>query len=248
VEKRSTKERASKKSSEHKTAEGKRAKEALLENKELYEHLADALPDPVVILQDDRYQFVNPAFTRVFGYTRQDLDRGLSFLETIHEQDKKAARQRYEDRLAGKQLPKTNTIDLIAKDGTLVPCETSATMIQYQGRPADLVIIRDITERKQAEETLRESEEKFHILSEQNMLGIIIIQDGLVKYVNQAACEITEYSHEEALNWVPGGFSKLFHPDDLEFVMKQAQKKQKGEKDVVTHYSYRIVTKSGKVI
>jgi len=106
----------------------------------------------------------------------------------------------------------------------------------------------DITNRKKADEKIRESEGKFRILSEQSMLGVIIIQDGLVEYVNQAACEITEYSREEALNWVPGGFSKLFHPDDLEFVMKKAQKKQKGEKDVVTHYSYRIVTKSGKVI
>ena len=166
MEKRSAKERAPKKGPEHKTAEGNRAKEALLESEALYKHLADALPDPVVILQDDRYQFVNPAFTRVFGYTRQDLDRGLSFLETIQEQDKKAARQRYKDRLAGKQLPKTNTIDLIAKDGTLVPCETSATMIQYQGRPADLVVIRDITERKQAEEALHKSEERYRSLFE----------------------------------------------------------------------------------
>jgi len=42
-------------------------------------------------------------------------------------------------------------------------------------------------------------------------------------------------------------FGKLFHSDDLEFVMEQAQKKQKGAKDVVTHYSYRIITKSGEV-
>ena len=159
MEKRSAKERASKKSPEHKTSENQRPKDALPESEALYKHLADALPDPVVILQDDRYQFVNPAFTRLFGYTRQDLDRGLSFLETIQEQDKRAARQRYEKRLAGKQLSKINTIDLIAKDGTLVPCETSAAMIQYQGRPADLVIIRDITERVQAKARVTEQNE-----------------------------------------------------------------------------------------
>ena len=105
----------------------------------------------------------------------------------------------------------------------------------------------EITERKRIEETLLESEEKFRFLTEQNLLGIIIIQDGLVKYVNEAASEITEYSIEEALDWGPNEFGKLFHSDDLKFVMEQAQKKQKGAKDVVTHYSYRIITKSKKV-
>ena len=106
---------------------------------------------------------------------------------------------------------------------------------------------QDITEHKRAEEALRESEEKFRLLSEQNLLGIIIIQDDLVNYANKVACEITGYSIEEVLDWKPNEFGKLFHPDDLEFVMEQAQKKQQGAEDVVTHYSYRMLAKSGKV-
>jgi len=200
VEKRSTKERAPKKGREHKPTERKRAKEALLENKELYEYLADTLPDPVVILQDDRYQFVNPAFTRVFGYTRQDLDRGLSFLETIQEHDKRAARQRYKDRLAGKQLSKINTIDLIAKDGTLVPCETSATMVQYRGRLADLVIMRDITECKRSEKALRESEEFSSSLLSNSPHPIIVINpDTSVRYVNPALEKLTGFTSAELM-------------------------------------------------
>jgi PAS domain S-box-containing protein len=106
---------------------------------------------------------------------------------------------------------------------------------------------KEIEDRAQTEEALRESEEMFRLFTEQNMMGVIIIQDGLVKYVNQAASEITEYSIGEALDWKPNEFGKLFHPDDLEFVMEQAQKKQEGAKDVVTHYSYRLITKSGEV-
>jgi len=188
VEKRSENERASNKGHQHKISESQRPKEALLDSEALYKHLSDAFPDPIVILQDDRYQFVNPAFTRLFGYTRQDLDRGLSFLETIQEQDKKATRQRYKDWLAGKQLPKTNTIDLIAKDGTLVPCETSATMIQYRGQPADLVIMRDITERKGEEEALWESEGLLRMVINATQEAMISIgQDGLIALFNPAA-------------------------------------------------------------
>ncbi|MFC1895730.1 PAS domain S-box protein, partial [Thermodesulfobacteriota bacterium] len=110
-----------------------------------------------------------------------------------------------------------------------------------------VALYSDETSRHMAEQALRESEEKFRLLSEQNLLGIIIIQDGLVKYVNRAAAEVTEYSIEEALGWKPNEFGKLFHPDDLGFVMEQAQKKQDGSQDVVTHYSYRMITKSGEV-
>jgi len=189
VEKHSANERASNKSPEHKMAEGNPAKEALLENEALSQHLVDAFPDPVAILQDNRYQFVNPAFTRVFGYTRQDLDRGLSFLETIQEHDKRAARQRYKDRLAGKQLSKINTIDLIAKDGSLVPCETSATIIQYQGRPADLVIIRDITEHVQAKARVTEQNEFLNSAIEAlaHPFYVIDANDYTIKTANSAA-------------------------------------------------------------
>ncbi len=105
----------------------------------------------------------------------------------------------------------------------------------------------EITKRNQTEAALCESEEKFRLLTEQNILGLVIIQDGFVKYVNQATSNITEYPVDEVLNWEKNGFGKLIHSNDLKFVMEQASKKQAGEKDVVTHYSYRLITKSGKV-
>jgi PAS domain S-box-containing protein len=106
---------------------------------------------------------------------------------------------------------------------------------------------KEITERKQAQEALQESEEKFRLLSEQSMLGIIIVQDDLVKYVNQATSSISEYSIEETLNWEPKEFIKVFHPEDRSFSMEQAQKKQVGKKDVVVNYQMRLISKSGKI-
>ncbi|MFC1736310.1 PAS domain S-box protein [Candidatus Hydrogenedentota bacterium] len=108
---------------------------------------------------------------------------------------------------------------------------------------------RNITERKKAEQALKESEERFRMLAEQNLLGLAILQDDCVKYVNEAICEITGYSAGDLV----GGGSELFvrcvHPDDVDFVLEQSRKKQAGETEgVVTHYSYRIVRKDEKQI
>ena len=93
---------------------------------------------------------------------------------------------------------------------------------------------------------MRESEEKFRILSEQSMMGIIIAQDDVFKYVNQAASNIFEYSAEEILNWKQGEYEKLIHSDDKDFVMKQAAKKQAGKKDIVINYEWRLISKTGR--
>jgi len=106
---------------------------------------------------------------------------------------------------------------------------------------------RDITERKQVEEALRESEEKFRLLSEQSLMGIIIAQDNIFKYVNQSTSDILEYSIDEIMAWEPKEYQRIVHKDDLVFVMEQAQKKQSGEKDVVISYEWRVITKTGKV-
>ena len=133
-------------------------------SEELYHTLVDLSPDAIAILQDGLYHFVSPVFTRQFGYTREDVNNGLSFYKLVQKKDLPTVRRRYENRLAGKSVPKTFRIDLIAKDGRLIPCETSAAMISFKGRPADLVVIRDISERVLAGRALQASEATFRAM------------------------------------------------------------------------------------
>jgi len=100
---------------------------------------------------------------------------------------------------------------------------------------------------KKAEEDLNESEEKHRFLSDQSIMGMIIIQKGYVKYVNYAIAKITGYSIEEMMNLKPYGYSILLHPDESSYVMEQARRKQTGDPDIVVNYVWRIITKSGEV-
>ncbi len=113
--------------------------------------IIDRSPDAIVILQDGGYRFVNRAFTTMFGYTVEEVADGFSFFNLVQARDHETVRQRYEQRLAGETGTNTYRIDLLTKDGNILPCETSATLISYQGQPVDLVIMRDVSERQQTE-------------------------------------------------------------------------------------------------
>lgn len=103
--------------------------------------------------------------------------------------------------------------------------------------------IRDVTERKLTEETLRESEEKFRILIESSPTAIMLFQDNKWVYVNPVATEITGYNNQELLDM---NFWDIVHPDDKQLVQERGKKRQKGE-FVTKRYAFRIICKDGTV-
>ncbi|MFX0047967.1 MAG: PAS domain S-box protein [Candidatus Hermodarchaeota archaeon] len=106
---------------------------------------------------------------------------------------------------------------------------------------------KDITERKQAEKRLKESEEKFRNITEQTFMSIYIIQDGLFKYRNQRATDVSGYTRDDIKDWKPYEYAKVIHPEDRELVLNQSKKKQEGDPNVVNRYKYRIIKKSGEI-
>jgi PAS domain S-box-containing protein len=110
-----------------------------------------------------------------------------------------------------------------------------------------IVSLLDITNMKLTEQKLKESEEKFRTITEQSLMGICIIQDFEIKYLNQQMADIYEYPLNEVKNWEPKEFIKVIHPDSREMVLIQIMKKQQGDSDVITHYIAKIVTKKGEI-
>lgn len=94
---------------------------------------------------------------------------------------------------------------------------------------------------------LRESEERFRTFSEQTILGIGVLQDDRFTYVNKAFAEIFEDTPENIMGLPPGGYRQLVHPDDHDFVTRQALLKQEGENGAIQHYQWRALTRQGTV-
>ncbi|MFX1363847.1 MAG: PAS domain S-box protein [Promethearchaeota archaeon] len=105
----------------------------------------------------------------------------------------------------------------------------------------------DITEKKDAERKLQESEEKFRTIAEQSLMGICIIQDFIIKYSNQQMAEIYGYSSEEIKLWKPRELLKVIHPDSRDMVEKQLIRKQQGSEEIATHYIMKIIRKNGNI-
>jgi PAS domain S-box-containing protein len=105
-------------------------------------------------------------------------------------------------------------------------------------------ISRNITDRKNAEIALRESEEKFRGLVEGSASAIWIHDAKRFLYLNPAALEMTGYTAEELYRVAP---SEIVHPDFRESVVKRAEERIEG-KDVPKHYEYQIMKKSGEAI
>jgi PAS domain S-box-containing protein len=94
---------------------------------------------------------------------------------------------------------------------------------------------------------LSESEERFRTFSEQTMLGLCVLQDDRVTFANKAAADILEATVEELTAMPPGGFARYLHPDDSEFVLDQARRKQTGEPGALQAYTWRAVTATGRI-
>ena len=117
----------------------------------------------------------------------------------------------------------TNELNLITKEGNLIPFEYVASGIFDDDANLKYIVAigRDITERKKAEQKLKESEEKYRILVEQSLQGIIVIQDVKIMFANPAMVEILGYSVEELLSLSTRDAIKLIHPDDRTFVLNR---------------------------
>jgi PAS domain S-box-containing protein len=130
------------------------------------------------------------------------------------------------------------------KDGKPINILASVSLIKdIVGNPKGAVIINhNITERKKSEEALRESEEKFRTLTEQSFLGVAILQNNFIRYVNTQLAHTFGYTVEEVMNWGVGGFINVIHSEDRQMVNEQAKKKQFGESDVVNQYQFRGIS------
>jgi PAS domain S-box-containing protein len=130
------------------------------------------------------------------------------------------------------------------KAGRSFPVEVCSSLIIFQGKPAILSIARDITERKQAEDALRQSEDKFKYIFDHSVVGKSITFPSGEIQVNQAFCDMLGYSYEELQG---PKWQDITHPDDIELTQKEIDSILLGEKESA-RFVKRYIHKNGSVV
>ncbi|MCP4576908.1 MAG: PAS domain S-box protein [Deltaproteobacteria bacterium] len=228
----------------HDVTERKRTEAALQESEERFRHLADASMEAIFFTKDGICLEANQVAPKMFGYAHQSEFIGMSGTAIMAPE----SREVVEYHILNNIFEPYEAVGE-RKDGTHFPISIRAKAIPYKDRGmVRATSIMDITDREQAKEALRESEEKFRLISEQSLLAIGIIQDGHIKYANEMYSKITGYSLEEIYGWEPYGYARTVYKDDLPFVMEQSRKKQAGRKDVSPNYRFMGFTKAEDIV
>jgi len=183
---------------------------------EAYRALVDHSLQGLVIFQDGRVVFANQTMTEITGYALDEMLAASSqqVQARVHPEHRALVWSRHQERLKGKRLPERYELRGIRKDGTICWLEIHASRIEYQGKPAVQAAIVDITERRKAEEALRESEEKYRSIFN-TAAGLItsVDRNGIILDCNARIKDLLGYEKDEV---VGQSIAKIFHPDYLQ--------------------------------
>ncbi len=177
-----------------------KAGEALSESEKKYSTIVENSNDGIVILQDGAVKYGNGKMMEITEYTMGETI-GKPFIDFISPRYKIQAIDRYKSRMAGEEVPSRYEMEIISRNGKTIPVEVNASRIEYEGKPADMAIVRDIAERKRAEKALLESEEKYSSLFQHSNDAIFVHDlDGTILDVNEKVLDQFQYTKPEILS------------------------------------------------
>ena len=174
--------------------------EALRESESKFKDLAEKSHVGVYMLQDGLFKYVNAEFANILGYRIDEMIDRIGPPGVIFPEDLPVVEENIRRRIAGELKSLRYDFRIVTKDGKTRHAEVYSSQTFYQGQPAIIGTLLDITDRRAAEEELR----RLSFAIEQAAENIIITDaDGVIQYVNPAFEKITGYSRVEAIGQTP---------------------------------------------
>lgn len=179
--------------------ERKKVEKKLEQSEERYRSLVEKAFEGIIVIQDGKILFANPRAYEIIDYPH-DLKEPRSFTDFVYAEDREKVIGRHLKRLKGEQLEETYPIRLVDQRGNIKWTQISTALIDWEGKPATLTFLTDITERRKAQESLRESEARYRLLAEHTTDTIRLMDMNLkTKYLSPSAAKQRGFTHQEML-------------------------------------------------
>ncbi len=180
-------------------ADYRHTEEELRQSQEKYRAVVEHANDAIVIVQDGVIRFANPKTAEILGYSLERVAE-MPYLEIVAPEDRDLVVDRYVRRVRGEEVPHRYPFRIVRSDGSQLWAEINSVLIHWDGRPATLCFLRDISEQKRAEEALRTSEERLQAIID-NSTNVVYLKDAEGRYllVNRRFLELFHVRKDEVV-------------------------------------------------
>jgi len=225
--------------------ERKQVEDALRESEDRYHQLFDASTDAILVRTGETIIHANSAAIKLFRANHIGDLVGRRYLDFVHPEDRAESVERVRRSMSGDWIVPPREHRLIASDGQIICVESAGVPIKYQGEIQHFGMFRDITDRKRAEEALRESEEQHRQIVESSTDAILVRSGDTIIYANPAAVGLFRASHPGDI--VGKSYLDLVHPDDRQESIERI-KKGINNRWIAPPREHRIMALDGQVL
>lgn len=217
----------------------KQAEDRLIESENLYRTALETTNDGISIIdtKEGKYLYVNQRLLNTIGRPDENLI-GKSIGIYTHPDDRGLGRKYLKAKRKGRHDAANYELRAVKPDGSIVILSVTAIEIIYQGKPAVISFMLDITEQKRAEAALRESEAIYRTALENTNDGISIAQNGSYVYVNKKFLSTIGRPDENLIGTPVGSY---MHPDDRIYIQKNREARMRGEPAPFKKYDARVI-------
>jgi PAS domain S-box-containing protein len=220
----------------------KQAEEALQTQTRVLESMAEGV---TVTDADGKIMYSNPAFDTMFGYQPGELiGQSASRLNDFSAAEGLRFAEEMVEQLKTKRIL-SGEVRNRRKDGTSFYTQARISALEIAGERCWVTVQEDISERRQVEAALRQSEASYRIVTEGSLAGVYLIQDGKFRYVNPMLAQAFGYTPDEVIDRL--GPADLLDPEDRSRILEVVERRLAGE-GMPSRSNFKALGKDGSVI